>query len=91
MGRARLPHGSLGGDGPDHAIPPQDVVHGHGTGDRGQPGLVRQDPPNGDVRLAGRLELGPVPRHGRLEVEDTALGEQVDARGRHRLRGEKTN
>ena len=64
-----LPHRGLGGDGLDHTVPAEHVVHGDLAGHRGQPGLVRQHPPQRDVGLAGGSELRPVGRHRCIEVE----------------------
>ena len=54
--------------------------------DRGQPGLVGEQPADGDVALAGGRELGPVGGHRRVEV-DEAPGDRPHRRDRdHALR-----
>lgn len=55
--------------------------------DRGQPGLVGEQPADGNVLLPVRRELRPVLRDGCVEVQLPALGEQERARGRHGLGG----
>ena len=77
---AGLPHRRLGLEGPDHRLPGQRLLEGERGVDVGQAGLVAQQPAHGDVRLAGRLELGPVLGDRRVDVEVAPLGEQVGAR-----------
>ncbi len=73
---ARLPGGRLGCDGARAA----DAVHGLGEGqgpvEHGQPGAVREQVPYEHPLLAVLLELGPVPAHRRVQVDEAALVQQ---------------
>ena len=82
---AGLPDGRLDLQRPDHRLPGQRLLEGEHGVDVRQTGLVAQEPPHGDVGLAGGLELGPVLGDRCIHVELAALGEQVGARRRGAL------
>ena len=82
-----LPDRPLGGQCGRHRIPGQQVGQWHGVVDDGQPGPVRQQPADRDVRLPLSGELRPVPGRRLVEVQFAALREQVRARRRGGLGG----
>ena len=82
-----LPGRPLGGQRGRHRVPGQQVGQRHGVVDDGQPGPVRQQPADRDVRLPLGGELRPVPGRRPVEVQFAALREQVRARRRGGLGG----
>jgi hypothetical protein len=84
---AGLPDRPLRGQRGRHRIPGQQVGQRHGVVDDGQPGPVRQQPADRDVRLPLSGELRPVPGHWPVEVQLAALREQVRAGRRGGLGG----
>ena len=87
VARARLPRRLLRRDRRADAVEVEQVVEVEALVDRAQSRLVREQLAHGDALLAGRAELRPVLRHGRVVVEQAAAVGDGDRHRRDALGG----
>ena len=79
VGGSGLPEGLLGGERFGHRVPGPHLFPGQRGVQRRQAGLVGEQEANRQLFLPRLRELGPVGRHGRVEVEAALLGQEVGA------------
>jgi len=82
---ARLGARLLLGEQRGHGGPVVELLERELLGPGREPGRVAEDVPDEHAALAGGGELGPVRRHGGVQVDRSAVGQQQDAQRGHGL------